>query len=503
MKEQTVFENETVKQIIKKTRTIWALNHASGLMGWDLEVNMPREGVVERSIAASEIAVLRQKLTLDPELIKLVEKAEDITDELNDYEKGVVRVVKREIKIAKSLPPKLVQEYTQLTREARMKWREAKTKDKYEIFKPYLAKIIEYNRKIAEYLGYEEHPYDALLDLREEGLRTRDVENIFTVLEPGIRKVLDKVLSEQLYPMEHELKKQKYNLEAMVKLNHEILKILNYPLGVRGRLDVSAHPFTISLGIKDVRITTRYEGFDFKRSLFAVIHEFGHALYELQVDERLMTTPIAGGVSSGVHESQSRFWENIIGRSKPFTEAIYPKIKEHLDFIKNYTPHDLYLYFNTVKPSLIRVEADEVTYNFHILLRFKLEKMMLMGEVSVDELPELWNSEMERLLGIKPKTYKEGLLQDIHWTGGLGGFPGYTLGNIIAAQVKHYMEKELGEIYEYAEKLNFKPIQEYLKEKIHKWGSTYAPKELLKRSFGEEMNPKYFLNYLESKYLAR
>lgn len=500
---QTLFENEVVKKIIDKTRVIWALDHASGLMGWDLEVNMPREGVTERSIAASEIAVLKQKLTLDPELLKLVEKAEGIIDELNDHEKGVIRVVKREIKIAKSLPPKLVQEYTKLTREARIKWREAKAEDKYEIFKPYLAKIIEYNRKIAEHLGYEEHPYDALLDLREEGLRTRDVENIFRVLEPGIRKVLDKVLSDKLYPMEHELEKQKYNIDAMVKLNEEILRILNYPLGTSGRLDVSAHPFTIGLGIKDVRITTRYVGYDFKRSLFAAIHEFGHALYELQIDERLMATPIAGGVSAGLHESQSRFWENIIGRSRQFTEAIYPKLTEHLDFIKKYTPNDIYLYFNTVKPSLIRVEADEVTYNLHILLRFKLEKMMLMGEVKVDELPELWNNEMERLLGVKPKTYREGLLQDIHWTGGLGGFPGYTLGNIIAAQVKHYMEREIGEIYEYTEKLNFKPIQEYLKEKIHKWGSTYAPKELLKRSFGEEMNPKYFLNYLEEKYLQK
>lgn len=503
MEKQTLFENEVVKEILKKTRVIWALNHASSLMGWDLEVNMPREGVAERGIAAAEIAVLRQKLTLDPELVKLVEKAEGVIDDLNDYEKGVVRVLKREIRIAKSLPPKLVEEYTRLTREARMKWREAKVKDKYEVFKPYLAKIIEYNRKIADYLGYEEHPYDALLDLREEGLRTRDVENIFTVLEPGIKKVLDKVLSESLFPTEHELEKQKYDLDAMERVNEEILRILNYPLGVRGRLDVSAHPFTISLGIRDVRITTRYEGFDFKRSLFAVIHEFGHALYELQIDERLMATPIAGGVSAGMHESQSRFWENIVGRSKQFTEAIYSKLVEHLDFLKKYSPNDLYYYFNTVRPSLIRVEADEVTYNLHILLRFKLEKMMLMGEVKVDELPELWNSEMERLLGVKPKTYREGLLQDIHWSGGLGGFPGYTLGNIIAAQVKHYMEKEMGEIYEYVEKLDFKPLQEYLREKIHRWGSTYAPKELLMKSFGEEMNPKYFLNYLEAKYLGR
>jgi len=503
LEKQEVFTNSVVKEILKKTRVIWALNHASSLMGWDLRVNMPREGVTERSIASSEIAVLTQKLTLDPELIKLVEKAEEISDELNDYERGVVRVLKREIKIAKALPPKLVEEYTRITGEARVRWREARSRDNYEIFKPYLAKIIELSRKIAEHLGYEEHPYDALLDMREEGLRTKDVDSIFKVLEPGIRKVLDKIATRGSYPSKHELEDVRYDVEAMTKLNREVLEVLEYPLGVRGRLDVSTHPFTSSMGIKDVRITTRYEGYDFKRSLFAVIHEFGHALYALQIDERLMTTPIARGASGGVHESQSRFWENIIGRSKTFVEAIYPILAKHLEFVKNYTPSDIYLYFNTVKPSLIRVDADEVTYNLHILLRFKLEKLMITGEVKVDELPELWNSEMERLLGVKPKTYREGLLQDVHWSSGLAGFPAYTLGNIIAAQIKYHAERELKEIHDYIAELNLKPIREYLREKVHRWGATYPPKELIKRNFKEEINPTYFLKYLEEKYLQK
>ncbi len=501
MSEKTLFENEVIKEILKKARTIWAISHAMSLMSWDIEVNMPREGVTERSIASSELAVLRQKLILDPELVKLVEKAEDKLEELNDYERGVVRVLKREIRIAKAIPPEVLQEYTRTVGEARIKWREAKQKDNYEIFKPYLAKIVELNRKMADYLGYEEHPYDALLDLREEGLRTRDVDGIFEVLEPGIKRALDKILAEQRFPREHELEKVKYDVDSMVKVNMEILKILEYPINTRGRLDISAHPFTSSMGIKDVRITTRYEGIDFKRSMYAVIHEYGHALYELQIDEKLMTTPIARGASAGVHESQSRFWENIIGRSRAFAKAIYPTLTKHLKFLEKYGPEELYIYFNTVKPSLIRVDADEVTYNLHILLRFKLEKLMITGEVKVDELPELWNSEMERLLGVKPKTYREGLLQDIHWSSGLGGFPGYTLGNVIAAQVKYNIEKELGELDKYIEELNFKPIREYLKEKIHKWGATYAPKELIKKSFGEELNPKYFIDYLERKYL--
>ena len=501
MKKNKYFKNKIVKKILEKARVWWALNHALGLMGWDLRVNMPREGVIERSIAASELAVLSQKIILDPELVKLVEKAEGKIDELNDYERGVVRVLKREIKVAKAVPPEIVQEFTRITGEARVRWREARSKDNYEIFKPYLAKIIELSRKIADYIGYDEHPYDALLDIREEGLRTRDVENIFKVLEPGIKKVLDLILSHGYYPTRHELEEVKYDVEAMAKLNREILEVLEYPLGARARLDVSTHPFTTSMGIKDVRITTRYEGYDFKRSLYAVIHEYGHALYALQIDEKLMATPLARGVSGGVHESQSRFWENIIGRSREFTEAIYPILAKHLEFVKKYTPSDLYLYFNTVKPSLIRVDADEVTYNLHILLRFKLEKLMLTGEVDVDELPELWNSEMERLLGVKPKTYREGLLQDVHWSSGLAGFPAYTLGNIIAAQIKYHAEKELKELRDYISELNLKPIREYLREKIHRWGATYPPKELIKRSFKEEINPTYFLKYIEEKYL--
>ncbi|HDO20035.1 MAG TPA: carboxypeptidase M32 [Candidatus Bathyarchaeota archaeon] len=488
--------------MVKYSRTLWALGHVSNLMGWDLEVNMPREGIKERSIATSELEVLRQKLLLQKEFLDLVEKAEKNRESLNDYERGLIRVLKRNIRIAKALPPELIRELSKVTSEANMKWRIAKKKNDYKIFEPYLERIIELEREVAEHLGYEEHPYDALLDLFEEGLKTSDMEKIFKVIEPGIRDVLKRVLDEKLYPQTHRLEKEKYEVEDMKKLNMEILRLLGYPLGEKARLDVSAHPFTTSMGIKDVRITTRYLGFDFKRSMFSVIHEFGHALYELQIDEKLMATPLATGISLGIHESQSRFWENMIGRSKMFAEVIYPTVKKYLKYVEDYSPNELYLYFNVVKPSLIRVDADEVTYNLHILLRFKLEKMMIEGEVKVDELPELWNNEMERLLGIRPKTYSEGILQDIHWSGGMGYFPTYTIGNIVAAQIRHHAIKEI-DLEENMRKLNFEPLKNYLKEKIHKWGSTYPPKELLKRSFNEELNPKPFIEYINEKYLSK
>ncbi|MEM1596178.1 MAG: carboxypeptidase M32 [Desulfurococcaceae archaeon] len=496
-----VFENPLIKDILEKYRVIWALGHAMALMGWDSETYMPREGVKDRAVARAELALLQQQLLLKPELVELVEKADKI-ENLNDYEKGVVRVLKRSIRIAKALPPWLVAERAKVTQEAMVVWREAKARNNFELFKPYLEKIFDLSRKTADYLGWEKHPYDALLDLYEEGLKTEDVDRILGFLKNNLKQIIDKVLSEGRFPREHPLEKIQYDVRKMELVNQKILEILNYPMGTRGRLDTSAHPFTIDMGINDVRITTRYEGVDFKRTMFSVIHEFGHALYQLQIDPSLAYTPIGEGVSLGVHEGQSRFWENIIGRSREFVELIYPVLREHLDFIKQYTPDDLYYYFNTVKPSFIRVDADEVTYNIHILLRTELEKQALTGEVKIPDLPELWNDYMEKLLGIKPRTYSEGILQDIHWSmGSIGYFPTYTLGNIIAASMRYAMENEI-KLKEKIANSEFKIIQDWQRSKIHRYGSTYPPKVLLRKAIGVDYEPEHLIKYLSEKYLS-
>lgn len=466
-----------------------------------MEVNMPKMGITERSTAQGELSVLAHSFMLEPKFVELVEKAAG--EELNDYERGVVRVLQREIRIAKAFPPEFVRELSEVRSKATMAWAEAKEKDDFKKFEPWLDKIIELAKKAADYLGYEEYPYDALLDLYEEGLRTRDLEPIFEKLEKELKPILDRILEEGKVPREHPLEREEYDVESMKKVNLKVLELLGYPLGTRGRLDVSPHPFTTEFGIHDVRITTRYEGFDFRRTLLAVVHEFGHALYELQVDERFMFSPIAGGVSLGIHESQSRFWENIIGRSREFAGLIYPILKENLPFISKYTEDDIYNYFNIVRPDFIRVEADEVTYNLHILLRYKLEKLMVNEEVKAKDLPELWNDEIERLLGIRPKNYKEGILQDIHWAHGtVGYFPTYSLGTLLATQIRSYILKDIPDFYEKVANGEFAPIREWLREKVHKYGSMYPPKELLERSFGEGINPEYFIEYIKEKYLG-
>ncbi|MEM0506583.1 MAG: carboxypeptidase M32 [Thermosphaera sp.] len=496
-----MFQNPVIKEILEKYRLIWALGHASSLLGWDSETYMPLDGVKDRAVARAELSLLHQQLILKPEFVELVDKASRLED-LNDYERGVVRVLQREIKIMKALPPWLVAEISKTTQEAMVVWREAKSKNDFEIFKPYLSKIFDLSRKAADFIGWEKHPYDALLDMYEEGLRSDDVAGIFSKLKPSLKQILEKIMSDKKFPMHHELEKIPYDSAKMELVNKKILELFAFPLGKRARLDVSAHPFTIDMGIHDVRITTRYEGVDFKRTLFSVIHEFGHALYQLQIDPSLSYTPIGTGVSLGVHEGQSRFWENIIGRSKAFTELIYPIIRDNLEFVANYTVEDVYYYFNTVRPSFIRVDADEVTYNMHILLRTELEMLLLANEIKVDELPELWNNKMDELLGIRPNTYSEGVLQDIHWSmGSIGYFPTYTLGNLLSAQMKYALSKELN-LDETIREGRFTLIEDWQKRTVHKYGATYPPKELLQKTLGEPYNSDYLIKYLSEKYLS-
>lgn len=488
------FSSPTIKEILERYKVIWALNHASSLMGWDREVNMPEEGIGGRSLAAAEIAKLVQKLMLDEEFVKLIDKADG--EELTDIERGVVRMLKRDLKFYRKVPPEIVAEFAKVTSEAFVAWRTAKEKADFKIFAPYLERVVQLARVIADKLGYEEHPYDALLDLHEEGLTSRDVENIFSTLEPGIRRLLDKI-STSGWPKHHPLEEEPYDRRGMEEAIREILATIGYPER-RFRIDVSPHPFTIGIASPfDVRITVRYPPKDFKEPLFSAIHEFGHALYELGVDEALAYTPVGTGVSLGVHESQSRFWENIVGRSRQFVSLISPILRRHLSNLARYSDEDIYYYFNVVRPSLIRTEADEVTYNLHILLRYRIERLMIAGEVKVTDVPSLWNEEMERLLGVRPRNDAEGVLQDIHWShGSIGYFPTYTLGNVIAAQIKYAM----GFLEDAVASGDFAKIKEWLRERIHRWGAIYPPKELVRRATGETYNPSYLLKYLEDKY---
>jgi len=472
------------------------------LMGWDFETYMPREGTEDRGVADSQLQLLHKDLLLNKDFITLIESAKNL-ENLGDTEKSVVRVLDREIARQVKIPKELTEAESLARIRGNMAWREARTKSDFKMFEPHLENLIEIKKQVAAKKGYEKHPYDALLDIFEEQLTVADMDRVFGTLTPRIHWILKKLKdSNSPFCKESNLATIKYDVKKVDKLNHDILNLLKYNMK-RFRMDVSTHPFTETMGLNDVRITTRYEGSDFKKSIFSTIHEGGHALYNLQCDQSLSYTPIEGGTSLGLHESQSRFWENVVGRSLQFVHLIAPLIREQVDFAKQVTDEDLYLYFNNVKADFIRVDADEVTYNLHIAIRYEIEKKIFGDELSVCEIPEYWNDRMEDLLGIRPTTDSQGVLQDTHWSSGLFGyFPTYTLGNLISAIIASKMRKDLSEYEQDIQKGNFDPIRDWLRLKIHKYGSTYSPKVLLEKSLGESYNPDYFITYIENKYGA-
>jgi len=470
-------------------------------MGWDFETYMPTSGTEERGMADSQLHILHKNLLLNKDFVGLVESAKKL-DGLSDLEKGIVRVLNREITKQIKIPNELTQAESLERIRGNMVWREARQKSDFMMYAPHLKKMIEIKRQIAEKIGYEKHPYDALLDSFEEDLTVDDLDKVFGELTPRIQKILKKLVDlGSPFCKESKLAKSKYDIQSVDKLNHDILTLLQYDRK-RFRMDVSTHPFTETMGLNDVRITTRYEGTDFKKSISSTIHEAGHALYDLQCDQSLSVTPLEGGSSLALHESQSRFWENIVGRSLSFVQLIAPMIRKQVNFANQVSDHELYLYFNNVKADYIRVDADEVTYNLHIALRYEIEKKIFGDELSVSEIPEYWNDRMEQLLGVRPTNDSQGVLQDTHWSSGLFGyFPTYTLGNLVSAIIASKMRKDLEDYEKDIKRGDFQPIREWLRLKIHQHGSSYAPKVLLKNTLNEGYNPDYFVTYIETKYL--
>ncbi len=490
--------NPVVKEILEKYQQVWALQHSMAVLGWDGETHMPEGGARSRGMAAGQLAMMTQKATLG--MKDLVDKAAKAKD-LDDFDAGVVRVAERNLEYYVKVPPKLVNELQKVASEATVVWRTARKNSDYKKFKPYLEKMIALKIEEADKLGYKGSPYNAHLNLYEEGFTVKDADAVYSKLVPGTRKVLAKIEAAGVYPNKHPLEAAKYKTPDMEKVNEGIVEILKMPKDTF-RMDVSTHPFTTSIAPDDVRITTRYEGDDFRASIFSTVHECGHAIYGLGIGKELRYTPLGDGASYGVHESQSRFWENVVGRSMEFTKLITPLLKKNLAFTKKYDARGLYLYFNMVRKSLVRVEADEVTYNLHTAVRYAVEKKMLTGEAKAGELPEVWNDTFDSYLGIRPPNDAKGILQDVHWSqGSIGYFPTYTLGNVIVGMIWHKLKD--GETVRSAiANGDVATLKAWLGKNILQYGSMYSPKALQDRLFGEAYNPQRLLSYFEHKYLS-
>lgn len=474
----------------------------SGLLGWDQKVIAPKKGRAAFAKASGTLRTEEFKLSVSEEMGELLSilSAPEAAEYLDETLKAQVRERKDFFDRSKSIPADMIKEFSILTSQANDAWEEAKGSSEFQKFLPYLEKIVEFKRKAAEIYGYEKHPYDALLNEYEPGLTVEKLDPLFLQLRKSSTELLKRIQKADFQPAV-EIFNKKYPVEKQKEFNRYILPLIGFDMEA-GRLDETVHPFAQTVNPGDVRITTRYLENNVRSAIFGTIHEAGHGIYEQNISPDFEGTVIQDGASFGIHESQSRFLENMVGRSEQFWKYFYPALKEHFpEQLNAIELDDFYRAVNAVEPSFIRVEADELTYNLHIMVRYEIEKALIAGEIEVKDLPAIWNGKMEEYLGITPENDSEGVLQDIHWSfGGFGYFPSYSLGNLYAAQILNKIQQEIPGFYESIEKGEFHVIQQWLKENIHQHGSLYTPNELIVRATGEELNAEYLVKYLEEKY---
>ncbi len=483
------------EKLKEKFRWIYNFKVANTLMQWDYETHMPKKAAEKRAEALGELSVFIFNYTLSDEMGELIQKAEK--EATNDIDRALVYFAKKDYEKYKKIPPKLWKDFSIETAKAQAIWEKAKAESDFSIFSEQLKKVIELSIEVAEHLGYEKNRYDALLDLYEPGTTSEDIEKIIKPLKSFLKEAVEKILSKE--KPQDVFKIGIYDIEKQKLLSKKVLELIGYDFS-SGRIDISAHPFTITIGPNDVRVTTRYDEHDLKYSLYSTIHEGGHALYELGIPLEFYGLPIGDAASMAIHESQSRFWENVIGRSYSFWKFFKPILERYFDTFKKHTTEELWRASNIVERSLIRTEADEVTYNLHIMLRFDIENALINRELSVDELPSIWNEKMEEYIGVVPKNDSEGVLQDVHWShGSFGYFPSYMLGNLYSAQIYHTMQKEI-DVESHVENGDFERILEWLRDKVHSKGRTKEPKDLIREISGEELNPEHFIRYIKEKY---
>lgn len=472
------------------------------LMYWDLQTKAPRGATDERSetIGTMYTEVFKELISDKSEALlnRLLEK--ENFDQLTKVLQLSVTNDKKELDRYKKIPPERYGAYKALTAKAQTIWAEAKEKNDFLLFQPYLEEIVAFQQEFIELRGYNGHKYNTLLDDYEPGMTTETLDAIFVYIKEKTISLLRKIETSAHEPKVDILHKS-YDAKRQEELSLRMLRDMGYDFD-RGRLDISAHPFTIKINTGDVRITTRYEEQLLSSALFSSIHEGGHGLYEQNIDPALRETSLSEAASTGIHESQSRYWENILGRSQAFWKYFGPIVREIFpENLQSVSNEALYYAVNKIQPSFIRVEADEITYNLHIILRYELEKDLINGVITVADLPRLWNEKMETYLGIKPDQDSQGVLQDVHWSDGLFGyFPTYSLGNIYAAQFTKKLREGIPNYEELIEKGNFKPILDWLKENIHRHGAMMQPEALLEKVTGEGINPQYFIEYIEEKY---
>ena len=497
--EETSAKFET---LLEKVHEIHDLQKATGLLSWDREVIMPNAG---DEIRIQQIATLRrlshEMFTAD-EMGELIEAAALELDGV-PYESNaasLIRYLRESYDDARKLPPEFVARNARISGKAHTVWVKARENDDFDSFEPWLEQIVELGQEMAELYGYEDEKYDALLDKYERGAKTADIRAIFAATK-GATLPLLQAIQERGAAVDDSILHQPYDIDKQKEFARYIVEAVGYDFD-RGYLGTAVHPFATSFSRDDARITSRWYPDFISPSLFGSLHESGHALYEQGTHPDLARTPLARGTSSGIHESQSRLIENIVGRSHGFWRTHLPKLQELFpQQLGGASVEQFYKAVNKVQPSFIRVEADELTYNLHIILRFELEQALLEGDLAVADLPTAWNDKMQALLGVTPPTNREGVLQDVHWTRpSFGYFPTYALGNLYAAQFYRAAREQAPVIEAEMEAGKTDALLSWLRDNIHQHGRKFKPDEIVQRATGHPLSHEPFIAYATDKF---
>jgi carboxypeptidase Taq len=499
----------SLEPLTKRLLEIQHINSAASLLSWDQETYMPAGGGTARADQIATLQGIAHQKFISSDIETLLADCVDLNsghaldqpgNVWDESSRALLREVWRDFSRAKKLPSDFVMTLSRECSLAQQVWAEAREKNSFKLFLPNLRRVLALKREEAQYLGYRDSPYDALLDVYEPGSTISVLQPLFMQLKARLVSLLQRITASPAQPDDRILL-HSYDQTKQLEFGRLVLVAMGYDFD-RGRLDLSAHPFTTSFHPTDVRVTTRVLEQELQSCLFSCIHEGGHGLYDQGLDPRHYGTPLGDSVSLGIHESQSRLWENCVGRSRAFWRFFYPTLQH--TFAQQLTGVDIekfYTAINQVKPSLIRVEADELTYNLHIMLRFEIEQGLIEGHTQAEDLPDLWNMKMKEYLGIVPGRDAEGVLQDVHWSlGAFGYFPTYTLGNLYAVQFFDQARMEIPHLEDEIAAGRLMVLRQWLAQKIHRWGRMFTPDHLVKRVTGRPLSPEPFLTYMEKKY---
>ena len=490
------------QKLLEHVHELNDLGKAAALLYWDREVYMPRGGTAERIAQLTTMSSLIHRMSTSDEMGELIENAATELDgaPYDSNEASLIRLLRRTYADARKLPAKYVARSAAISGEAREAWVRARAENDFAHFQPWLEQIIGLCQEEADYYGYEDERYDALLDKYETNMKTVEVRAIFAAAKAELVPLREAV-DDSPVKLDDSIVHQAYDVEKQKAFARYIATALGYDFE-RGHLGTVVHPFAISFSRNDARITTRWYPDFLNPSLFGTLHESGHAMYEQGTHPDLSRTPLARGTSLGIHESQSRMMENIVGRSRGFWQAHFPTLQGYFpEALGSSTAEDFYRAINKAQPSFIRVEADELTYNFHIILRFELEQAMLNGDLVAADLPAAWNDKMRELLGIIPPSDKEGCLQDVHWSRpGFGYFPTYALGNLYGAQFFETAAEQNPAIVDELAQGKTTALLAWLRENIHQHGKKFTPGELVQRVTSKPLSHEAFMRYARAKF---